>query len=71
MGRGKSWNQPLSLMLNFNEQSSVDSLFQKGNAQLYLFTLDSTHFSFSSGKWVGKRGCPDRSGVYRQRISSS
>ena len=31
-----------------NERSSADSLFRNGNAQLYLFTLNSTHFSLSS-----------------------
>ena len=39
---------PLTTDAEGNERSSADILFRKGNAQLYLFTLNSTHFSMSS-----------------------
>ncbi len=35
-------------LTSHNERSSADSLFCKGNAHLYIFTLNSTHFSLSS-----------------------
>ena len=42
------WHEPNKIIDNYllyNERSSADSLFRKGNAQLYLFTLNSTHLS--------------------------
>ena len=34
--------------LAYNERSSANSLFRKGNAHLYLFTMNSTHFSLKA-----------------------
>ncbi len=42
-----------------DEQSSADSLFHKGNAQLYLFTLNSTYFSLSKASQIGGKWALD------------